>query len=181
MLMRKLAALVCLITLAACGQPEPAAPAAPLPTDPAAQVRVEMFGSPMAPDWQLIAYQRDCPEVGETGRCPRGEIHFNRATITRSVDGTVANIWAQVTHGSQQVYPVETETEITRIRYTRERVHYRLKCNEETFAIVERQFMGANDTVIHRDNPREIYRAPTRWSAVAALFPPACQGGTLQP
>ena len=70
-----------------------------------------------------------------------------------SVDGTVANIWTQTTHGAPQLFQAETETTEMNIRYTRMRMLYRLKCNEGTFAIIERQIMGDNDTVVHREQP----------------------------
>lgn len=181
--MRKLAALVCLFTLAACGPSQPAAPATPLPADPAAQVRVSLQTSPMSPDWLVVARQRDCPEVGEVAkeRCPYGQVLYNQRTITRSVDGAVANIWTQVNHGAPQLYVVETDSDVTRIRYTQSRLHYRFHCADETFAIIERQIMGDNETVVQRDQPREVYRAPQRWSAVALMLPIACRGGALQP
>jgi len=179
----RLIAATCLLTLAACGEQQPAAPAAPLPTDPSAQVRVVLPVSPMSPDWIEIARQRDCPVVGEIAkeRCPYGSVHYNRHTITRSVDGSVANIWTQTTHGAPQLFQAETETTEMNIRYTRMRLHYRFRCNDNTFAIVERQIMGDNDAVVHREQPREIYREPARWSPVAILMPIACRGGTLQP
>lgn len=182
----KLAALVCLFTLAACGPSQPSAPAAPLPSDPAAQVNVSLQTTPLAPDWIVAARQRDCSEVGEIAnqggeRCAYGEVLYNQRAITRSVDGTVANIWAQVNHGTPQLYAFETDTAVTRIRYTQSRLHYRFNCTDETFAIIERQIMGANETVVQRDTPREIYRAPVRWSAVAIMMPVACKGGVLAP
>lgn len=181
----KFAALVCLFTLAACGPSAPTAPATPLPSDPAAQVNVALQTTPLAPDWIVAARQRDCSEVGATAEpgetCAYGEVLYNQRTITRSVDGTIANIWAQVNHGTQQLYAVETETAVTRIRFTQSRLHYRFNCAEETFAIIERQIMGENETVVQRDSPREIYRAPARWSAVAIMMPIACKGGVLAP
>ena len=172
-----------LLALAACGEQQPAAPATPLPTDPSAQVRVVLPISSMSPDWIEVARQRDCPLVGEVAkeRCPYGSVHYNHQTITRSVDGTVANIWTQTTHGAPQLFQAETETTEMNIRYTRTRMLYRFKCNEGTFAIIERQIMGDNDTVVHREQPPEIYRQPVRWSPVAIFMPIACQGGTLQP
>jgi hypothetical protein len=182
MITRLFIAVACLV-LAACGDQQPAAPAAPLPTDPSAQVRVVLPVSGMSPDWIEIARQRDCPVVGEVAeeRCPYGSVHYNRQTITRSVDGTVANIWTQTTHGAPQLFQAETESTELNIRYTRMRMLYRFRCAEETFAIIERQIMGDGDTVVHREQPREIYRQPVRWSPVAILMPIACQGGTLQP
>jgi hypothetical protein len=177
-----LSALV--LALAACGEPEqPAAPAAPLPADPSAQVRVVMPISSMSPDWIEVARQRDCPLVGEQDkeRCPYGSVHYNRQTITRSVDGTVANIWTQTTHGAPQLFQAETETTTLNIRFTHMRLLYRFHCNEGTFAIIERQIMGDDEAVMHREQPPELYRQPVRWSAVPILMRIACQGGTLQP
>jgi len=173
------------LLLAACGEDRPAAPAAPLPSDPSAQVRVVLPVSGMSPDWIEVARQRDCPTVGaiakERGECAYGSVHYNRHTITRSVDGTVANIWTQTTHGAPQLFQAETETTELSIRYTRMRMHYRFRCNDGTFTVVERQIMGDNDAVLHREQPPEIYRQPARWSPVAILMPIACQGGSLQP
>jgi hypothetical protein len=180
--MRTLAA-ACLLALAACGEQQSSAPAASLPTDPSAQVRVVLPMSPVSPDWIEIARQRDCPRVGELDkdRCPYGRVFYNRHTITRSVDGTVANIWTQTDHGAPQLFLAETETAEVSIRYTRMRLHYRFKCDDATFAIIERQIMGEGDAVVHREQPREIYRQPATWSAVALLMPVACRGGSLQP
>lgn len=172
------------LTLAACGEPaQPAAPANPLPTDPSAQVRVAMPISSMSPDWIEVARQRDCPLVGEQSkeRCPYGSVSYNHQTITRSVDGTVANIWTQTTHGAPQLFQAETESTELNIRYTRMRMLYRFHCNEGTFAIIERQIMGDNDAVVHREQPPELYRQPVRWSAVPIVMRIACEGGTLQP
>lgn len=179
----RLLAAACALALAGCGDRQPAEPAAPLPTDPSAQVRVYLPMSPMSPDWIEVGRQRDCPVVGErtSERCPYGRVFYNRHTVTRSVDGSVANIWTQTDHGAPQLYEAETDTSEVTIRYTRQRVLYRLRCEDETFAIIERQIMGEDDTVVHRDQPREIYRQPARWSPVAILMPIACDGGTLQP
>lgn len=183
-MIRTLTALALAAMLAACQQ-EPAAPANPLPEDPSAQVRVSLQITPLSPDWIVAARQRDCSEVGALtnsgDRCAYGDVLYNQRAITRSVDGSVANLWAQVNHGAPQVYVGESETTVTRIRYTQSRVHYRFRCNEDTFAIIERQIMGDNETVVQRDSPQEIYRAPREWSAVALMMPIACKGGVLAP
>ncbi len=124
------------------------------------------------PDWLLVARQRDCAP-GES--CPRGEVHFNQRTITRNADGT-ADIWVQVRHGLPQLYEMESETTETTIRFEVERLHYRFNCETGEFIVVERQIMGAGETVIARDEPRPIYRAPARSSATAILLPIACRG-----
>lgn len=125
------------------------------------------------PDWLLVARQRDC-DPGEN--CPRGEVHFNQRTITRNPDGT-ADIWIQVRHGRPQLFQVESETTETTIRYELERLHYRFECDSGDFIVVERQFMGANETVVARDEPRPIYRRPVQGSATAIIMPIACRGG----
>lgn len=180
--LRSLAA-ACVFALAACGQQQPAAPAASLPEDPKAEVRVVLPVSPISPEWIEIARQRDCPRVGELDKdaCPYGRVYYSRHTITRSVDGTAANIWTQTDHGAPQLYMAETETAEVNIRYTRMRLNYRFRCDEGTFAILERQIMGDGDTIVHREQPRELYRRPAEWSAVALLMPVACRGGSLQP
>jgi len=125
------------------------------------------------PDWLLVARQRSCAPDED---CPRGEVHFNQRTITRNPDGT-ADIWIQVRHGSGQLFHIETETTETTIRYELERLHYRFKCDSGDFIVVERQFMGANETVVARDEPEAIYRRPVRGSVTGVIMPIACRGG----
>jgi hypothetical protein len=127
------------------------------------------------PDWLLVAYQRDCarPEVGRD-TC-RGEVHFNQRTITRSADGT-ADIWIQVRHAQAQLFNIEDATTETTIRFTLQRLHYRFNCQTEQFVVVERQIMGAGETVVARDEPIQIYRAPATGSVTAIIMPIACRG-----
>ncbi|MGD9968028.1 MAG: surface-adhesin E family protein [Hyphomonadaceae bacterium] len=160
--MRKLAALICLFTLAACG---PAA--APAGEQPAAQANdgpVVLATTRNMPDWLLVLRTND-----------GGTIHFNQRTITR--ENGLADIWLQVRHGRQQLWEADTETTERVIRYDVERVHYRFNCAEETFVVVERQIMGANEQVIARDEPRQIYRRAPYTGAARHILPIACRGG----
>ena len=93
--MRLLLSALALLALAACGQAE-----APKQEAPARPGPVVLSHTQNMPDWLLVARQRDCAP-GED--CPRGEVHFNQRTITRSADGT-ADIWVQVRHGQTQLY-----------------------------------------------------------------------------
>jgi predicted small lipoprotein YifL len=177
-LMRKLAALFCIFTLAACGQPAttPQGEAgAPAQTD---NESVLLGSTSNLPDWLLVARQRDCR--GETPAEDReclGEVHFNQRTITRAADGSTADIWVQVRHGQQQVYQIEDATTETTVRYRTQRLHYRFDCTEQKFFVVERQIMGAGETVVARDEPTQIYRAPVAGSITAIVLPIACRGG----
>jgi hypothetical protein len=183
MLLRALAGAL-LLSVAACGEQASQAPAANLPSDPSAQVRVALPTSHLSPDWIVVARQRDCPIAGQMSSsegCPYGQVMYNQHMITRSVDGSVANMWVQTDHGAPQLFEGETETREITIRYTRSRVHYRFRCEEDTFAIVERQIVGDADAVLHREFPPEIFRSPVRWSPVSILMPIACEGGSLQP
>ena len=169
--MRTLAALLCTIALAACGEQAPdrsGQAAAPAETD-----SVILGTTRNMPDWLLVARQRDCDPGGD---CPRGEVHFNQRTITRRADGT-ADIWVQVRHGMPQLYAIDDGTTETTIRYEVQRVHYRFNCQTEQFFVVERQIMGAGETVVARDNPEQIYRSPVRGSVTAIVMPIACRGG----
>ena len=168
-IMRSFAAAVFLLALAACGEQSP-------PNDETSASsgngNVVLGSTRNMPDWLLVARQRDCaPGEG----CPRGEVHFNQRTITRNADGT-ADIWVQVRHGLPQLYQIESETTETTIRFEVERLHYRFNCASGEFIVVERQIMGAGETVVARDEPRPIYRAPARGSATAILLPIACRG-----
>ena len=160
-LMRKLAAIVCLFTLAACGQP-----AAPNGAQaPAAEGNgpVVLATTRNMPDWLLVLRTTE-----------GGTIHFNQRTITRQ-DG-LADIWLQVRYGRQQAWDASDETTDRVIRYDVERMHYRFNCAEETFVIVERQIMGSGDQVIARDEPRQIFRATPSAGAARQILPIACRG-----
>lgn len=156
-----------LLALAACGQASDAPAGQGASSGP-----VVLATTRDMPDWLLVARQRDCPPGAD---CPRGEVHFNQRTITRNADGT-ADIWVQVRHGQAQLFSVDTETTETTVRFTLERLHYRFNCQTTEFIVVERQIMGANETVIARDEPRQIWRLPVRGSATGVLLPIACRG-----
>ena len=169
-LMRKLAALFCIFTLAACG-PSPADSKQGQSAGPPGPVILGTTRN--MPDWLLVARQRDCA-VGED--CPRGEVHFNQRTITRSADGT-ADIWVQVRHGLPQIYQLEDANTQTTIRFDVQRLHYRFNCQTQQFYVVERQIMGAGETVVARETPPQVYRAPAQGSVTAIVMPIACRGG----
>lgn len=175
--MKALYAAIALLTLAACGQPAAPAGQQPqqgeAPAQPAERDSVILGSTRNLPDWLLVARQRDCA-VGE--ECGRGEVHFNQRTITRSADGT-ADIWVQVRHATPQLYQMEDATTQTTIRYEMQRLHYRFNCQTSQFYVVERQIMGAGETVVARDQPPQIYRAPVQGSVTAIVMPIACRGG----
>lgn len=165
-------AAILVLSAAACGQrsPEPGGGQAP---DAGAVV----LGSAEAlPDWLLVARQRDCAaDAPPAERCPLGEVHFNQRTITRTPDG-FADIWVQSRHGRPQLFEYETEATRTTIRFEKQRLHYRFNCSTQEFVVVERQILGPNDTVVARDEPRQIYRAPLRGSITHIVMPIACRG-----
>lgn len=170
--MRTVLSALALFALAACGDAE-----APKEQGQVREGPVVLDTTRSLPDWLLVARQRDCR--GETPTEDReclGEVHFNQRTITRSADGT-ADIWVQVRHGQPQLYQLEDATTETTIRYEMQRLHYRFNCTTQEFVVVERQIMGAGETVVVRDNPRQIYRAPVRGSVTAIVLPIACRGG----
>ena len=167
--MRTVLAAFAVLALAACGQGQAPAPQTQAP----GSGPVVISSARSLPDWLLVARQRDCP-AGES--CPLGEVHFNQRTITRGDDGT-ADIWVQVRHGQPQLYQIEDATTQTTVRYSVQRLHYRFNCQTEQFFVVERQIMGAGETVVARDHPHQIYRAPVRGSVTAILLPIACRGG----
>lgn len=170
--MRKLAVLVCLFTLAACGQPASDTKQAP----PAGgETDAVILGSTQdLPDWLFVARQRDCIDTDDGMDCQLGEVHFNQRTITRG--NGMADIWIQVRHGHPQIHEVEDATTITTVRYEVQRLHYRFNCETEEFIVVERQIMGPGETVAARDEPRPIYRPPGAGSITSIIMPIACRG-----
>lgn len=166
MFARALSALA-LLTLAACGQPEATSGAQPAS---GSNNGVALQSTQNLPDWLLVARQRDCARQDCVG-----EILFNQRTITRNADGT-ADIWLQVRHGNPQAYPIETATTRTTITFTSERLHYRFNCTSGQFVVLERQIMGAGETVVAHEEPRQIWRAPVEGSVTPVVMPIACNG-----
>jgi len=158
--MRKLTALICLFTLAACGQP-----AAPQGQAPATQSEgsVLLGSTQNMPDWLLVLRTTE-----------GGTVHFNQRTITRQ--NGLADIWLQVRYGHPQAWDASDESTERTIRFDVERMHYRFNCAEETFVIVERQIMGANEEVVARDEPQQIYRATPISGVARQMLPVACRG-----
>lgn len=164
------AACIVLLALAACGNP--VSPGNGSSQEPArGDGSVVISSTENLPDWLLVAYQRDCAR-GEG--CPRGEVKFNQRTITRAADGT-ADIWVQVRHGMPQLFAIESETTETTVRFYTERLRYRFNCANGQFYVAERHIMGANETVVARDNPEPIYRSPVRGSLTSIIQPIACR------
>lgn len=169
-----LVAALAALALTACGQPQQTGSSAP----PAEGGGVILGSAQNLPDWLLVARQRDCR--GETPaedleQCI-GEVHFNQRTITRDAAAGTADIWIQVRHAQPQLFETESATTETTIRYEFERLHYRFNCETTQFVVVERQIMGARETVVARDEPRQIYRDPVRGSVTGIIQPIACRG-----
>lgn len=160
--MRKFAPALLALALVACGQSE--APSAPQEAPTTGVGAITLSSTEDLPDWLLVAHQSG-----------GGEIHFNQRAITRDGEGH-ADIWTQVRYGSQQIYSGTDGTTETIVRYNTERIHYRFKCAEEQFTIVERQIMGANETVVARDEPEELYRATPQAGVARLVLPIACRG-----
>lgn len=158
--MRKLAAALCLFTLAACGQP-------PAPTGGAqtgnSEGPVVLATTRNMPDWLLVLRTTE-----------GGTVHFNQRTITRQ--NGLADIWLQVRYGHTQAWDASDETTQRIIHFDVERMHYRFNCAEGTFVIVERQIMGANEEVVARDEPPQIYRATPTTGVAHQMLPIACRG-----
>ncbi len=160
--MRKLTALICLFTLAACGQP--VAPQGHAPTTEAASDGPVILGTTRnMPDWLLVLRTTE-----------GGTVHFNQRTITRQ--NGLADIWLQVRYGQTQIWDASDESTERVIRYDVERMHYRFNCAEETFVIVERQIMGSGEQVVARDEPQQIYRATPATGVARQMLPVACRG-----
>jgi len=160
-------AALALLSLAACDNQPVGKGQAPAPGQSGA---VALGSTQNLPDWLLVARQRDC----EIQNCT-GSVYFNQRSISRSADGT-ADIWIQTDHAIEQDYVVEDAHAVTTLHFTRERNHYRFNCAESQFTVVERQIMGANDTVIAHDQYNQPYRAPKPDSLVPVIMPIACRG-----
>jgi hypothetical protein len=165
-LMRKLAALICLFTLAACGQASAPSGESPATTEAAAENGdgpVILGTTRNMPDWLLVLRTTE-----------GGTVHFNQRTITR--ENGFADIWLQVRYGHTQAWDASDESTERTIRFDVERMHYRFNCADETFVIVERQIMGANEEVVARDQPQQIFRATPVSGVARQMLPVACRG-----
>lgn len=150
------------LTLAACGQPATSAKQQP-PASNAENSPLVLSATQNLPDWLLILRTTD-----------GGTIHFNQRTITRA--NGQADIWLQVRYGAPQLYQAITGDHSSIIHYELERLHYRFDCANEKFVIVERQIMGANEEVVARDEPRQIWRLTPETGAARQVMPIACRG-----
>ena len=160
-----LIAAAALVALAACGQPQQKAPA----QTPAATTQqngsVQLYSTRNLPDWLFILRTTD-----------GGTVHFNQRTITR--ENGLADIWLQVHYGRPQLYEGQRPGGgSTVVHYDTERLHYRFNCADQTFIVMERQVMGANEEIVARYEPRAIYRRVPDGGAAAHVMPIACQGG----
>src|SRR5689334_21222021 len=153
-MLSKIVVALAVMALVACDQATAPSRAPQTPAGGGSNNNVALQSTQNLPDWLLVARQRDCARAD----C-LGEVLFNQRTITRNPDGT-ADIWLQVRHGNPQAYPIETATTRTTITFTTARLHYRFNCAEGLFTVLERQIMGSGETVVARDNPIPIYRAP---------------------
>jgi hypothetical protein len=160
--MRPLIVLAFAALLFACGQPAPTTQTT-TESNYGGDGPVVLATTRNMPDWLLVLRTND-----------GGTIHFNQRTITR--DNGFADIWLQVRYGRNQLWDASDETTERTIRYQTERMHYRFNCAEETFIVVERQIMGANETVVARDEPEQIYRATPQSGAARHMMPIACRG-----
>lgn len=160
-------AALALVSLAACDNAPVGKGSAPAPGQSGT---VALGSTQNMPDWLLVARQRDC----EIQNCT-GQVFFNQRSITRSADGT-ADIWVQTDHAIPQDYVVDNAHSVTTLHFSRERQHYRFKCADSQFTVVERQIMGANDTVIAHDEYTQPYRNPAPDSLVPIIMPIACRG-----
>ncbi|MFT3728857.1 MAG: hypothetical protein QM759_13620 [Terricaulis sp.] len=166
-MMKYALAALAVLSLAACDNQPPGKGSAPAPGQSGT---VALGSTQNLPDWLLIARQRDC----EIQNCT-GSVYFNQRSITRNADGT-ADIWIQTDHAIPQDYVEEDAHTVTTLHYTRERQHYRFKCEAEQFTVVERQIMGPRDTVIAHDAYNQPYRNPAPGSLVPVILPVACKG-----
>ena len=158
-----LIAAAALLALAACGQAQQKASQTPAAT--AQNGSVQLYSTRNLPDWLFILRTVD-----------GGTVHFNQRTITR--ENGQADIWLQVHYGRPQLYEgARPGGGSTVVHYDTERLHYRFNCAEQTFIVVERQVMGANEEVVARYEPRAIYRHVPDGGAAAHVMPIACQGG----
>jgi hypothetical protein len=158
----RLAVFLLAAALSACGRPAPSGEQA-AQNNYGGDGPVVLATTRNMPDWLLVLRTNE-----------GGTIHFNQRTITR--ENGFADIWLQVRYGRNQLWDASDETTERTIRYQTERMHYRFNCPEETFVIVERQIMGADETVVARDEPEQIYRATPQSGAARHIMPIACRG-----
>jgi len=159
MKLRLALALFALAALAACGQQTGKQGGAPAQQQNGVLV---LSQTQNLPDWLFILRTTD-----------GGTIHMNQRTITRA--NGMADIWLQVHYGQQQLYEAVTGDRTSVIHYEVERLHYRFNCTDEKFLIVERQIMGSGETIVARDEPRQIWRLTPETGAARYVLPIACR------
>lgn len=153
--------------LAACGgeEKQAAAPAA-LPAscdDPAAVVQIEYLRN--SPDWIYMS-----PQAGG------GRVHWGQHTLRRCGDNE-AELWLQVQYGAEQLHGETGGGYETIIRYTLERFHFRFRCTEQTYALIESQIIGPDEQVIATiPGDPDTFRPRTPGSPASQIMDTACRG-----
>lgn len=119
-------------------------------------------------EWYQIARQAD----GAFIQFAPKQMVCDRAA--RRVDAAI-----QIIHRNAQTAAFEDAEAIERIEYTRERYLYRIDCANRTFAIVQRQIMGAGEQVLKTvpmlRNDEGDWRPITTRGPVSQLEGPACR------
>jgi hypothetical protein len=109
-----------------------------------------------------------------------GEVRFQRSSVKRSEDGSTAEILAEIRYPSEQQITLEDAEFKEVLSFQRERRLFKIKCNDRTSVLAERQLMSSGDTVsrsIPYPQADENYAPITVGDPTAALFVPACGDG----
>jgi hypothetical protein len=159
--MRKLAALICLFTLAACGQPT-------APHGPTGELRTA--ASAADGDSVMLATTRNTCRIGcwwlrqrdavaKAARC-LGQVHSTSAQSR--AETALANIWVQVRYGQ----PASVGRERRNDRRAQLSATTSSACTIASIATTKRRSRSssvrswaANEEVVARDQPQQVYRA----------------------
>lgn len=136
--------------------------------DPAAAVTIHSV-HPMTPDWAQLA-----PNAVDAGG---GWTYWGRNTIRRC-GAQEARIAIETRYAREQLYGEAGAGFETIIRYMRARSFYRLMCEDQTYALIERQILGPNDEVVATEAGQpDNFRPRTPVSPVGGdIFDTACTG-----
>lgn len=126
-------------------------------------LNTNLFNPRNMPDWIRVAPTAE-----------GGAVFYNFRTMTKGADG-ITDIWLQVRWGHEQIEQRPGAARDTIFHYELEREHYRINCRDHTFALVERQILGANEQVAQLDRYPETFRPIPEAGGAAAAVPIACR------
>jgi len=178
--MRRFALPLSLFALAACGE-RAAAPAGPTSEQRAEAGAASVVATPSTClPWRNMFGERG-PEWIQVARTRQGGfVQFRPRGVTRDLETCETFAQVRLLHREPQSW--ESPDGSVEVMYSKEVLDYRFRCQDQTFALTGRRFLGADDRVVQEapipfSNAPEDWRPVTQGGAAAIIQQPICKNG----